>query len=89
MSSMKVYPRIDRALAFGPGGAGPEIAPVTVMAIVHPSKNYPEHRITIGTRHGAVSLTPRQVDELITSLAQARSEAVQACPSLLSVKEPS
>lgn len=81
--SVKVFPRVERVTTFSAHGVGPQVASVSVMAIVHPSTNYPECRVIVGTLHGSVALTPGQVADLIASLAIARDEVVAACPSLL------
>lgn len=76
------YPLIANTTTFGRGGAGPTIVPLTVVAALTPSTNYPRSRITLCNVHGNTCLTVHQAAQLRDQLELAIAEVVKSCPEM-------
>lgn len=78
----RAFPIIKNTTTFNRRGAGPTIAPLTVVAALNPSTNYPRTRITLCNIHGNTCLTVHQAAELRDQIDAAIAEVLKSCPAL-------
>ncbi len=78
---------ILNATVFDAHHAGPLIRPLTVMAALTDSINYPRARITLCSVVGSIGLTAHQAAALRDQLDEAIAAVVTACPQLATPDE--
>jgi hypothetical protein len=77
----KGYPPIEHVIVMPPHGIGPAIRPMSIVAALTPSLNWPRARIMLSTT-GPTSLTIHQATKLRGQLAQAIGDVLRSCPEL-------
>jgi len=83
----KPFPPIVNTTTFDAHRAGPLIVPLTLIAALTGSLDYPRSRITLVSKIGAIGLTAHQAAQLRDQLDQAIAEVLASCPEMATPDE--
>jgi hypothetical protein len=83
----KSFPPIVNTTAFDARQAGPLIVPVTLIAALTSSLDYPPSRITLVSTIGTIGLTVHQAAKLRDQLDEAIAAVIASCPEMAAADE--